>query len=148
MMPDAEALNDSLAEENVDAALRTLVVGVFTKLNDRLRYLYDREHPIGHAYFVGVRSLSDLRAVCADRILPLLQEYFYGQWDKVALALGYPMRADGTPKEVRGTSTERARSHGAEARRRPCSASTTASTRPSRGCIRRFVRGEQPLTRG
>lgn len=103
MMPDAEALNDALAEANVDAALRTLVVGVFTKLNDRLRYLYDREHQIGHAYFFGVRSLDGLRAVFADRILPLLQEYFYGQWDKVALALGYPIKADGTPKEVRGT---------------------------------------------
>jgi hypothetical protein len=103
MMPDAEALNDALAEANVEEALRTLVVAVFTKLNDRLRYLYDREHQIGHAYFFGVRSLDGLRAVFADRILPLLQEYFYGQWDKVALALGYPIKADGTPKEVRGT---------------------------------------------
>lgn len=103
MMPDAEALTDALAEANVDAALRTLVVAVFTKLNERLRYLYDREHQIGHAYFFGVRSLDGLRAVFADRILPLLQEYFYGQWDKVALALGYPIKADGTPKEVRGT---------------------------------------------
>ncbi len=50
-----------------------------------------------------MRSLDGLRAVFADRILPLLQEYFYGQWDKVALALGYPIKADGTPKEVRGT---------------------------------------------
>lgn len=103
MMPDAEALNDALAEANVEEALRTLVVAVFTKLNERLRYLYDREHQIGHAYFFGVRSLDGLRAVFADRILPLLQEYFYGQWDKVALALGYPIKADGTPKEVRGT---------------------------------------------
>src|SRR5690606_33264869 len=63
MMPDAGALNDALAEANVDGALRTLVVTVFTKLNERLRYLYDREHQIGHAYFFGVRSLADLRAV-------------------------------------------------------------------------------------
>ena len=103
LMPDAEALNDPLPEANVDEALRTLVVAVFTKLNERLRYLYDREHQIGHAYFFGVRSLDGLRAVFADRILPLLQEYFYGQWDKVALALGYPIKADGTPKEVRST---------------------------------------------
>ena len=103
MMPDAEALSEALAEANVDEALRTLVVAVFTKLNERLRYLYDREHQIGHAYFFGVRSFDSLRAVFADRILPLLQEYFYGQWDKVALALGYPIKADGTPKEVRGT---------------------------------------------
>ncbi|MBC5785970.1 AAA family ATPase [Ramlibacter sp. USB13] len=103
MMPDAEALDDALIEANVDEALRSLVVAVLTKLNERLRYLYDREHQIGHAYFFGVRSLDGLRAVFADRILPLLQEYFYGQWDKVALALGYPIKADGTPKEVRGT---------------------------------------------
>lgn len=103
MMPDADALNDALAQANVEEALRSLIVGVFKKLNERLRYLYDREHQIGHAYFFGVRSLDGLRAVFADRILPLLQEYFYGQWDKVALALGYPIKADGTPKEVRGT---------------------------------------------
>jgi hypothetical protein len=102
MMPDAGALTDALAEAGVEESLRALVVGVFTKLNERLRYLYDREHQIGHAYFFGVRSLADLRAVFADRILPLLQEYFYGQWDKVALAVGYPIKADGTPKEVRG----------------------------------------------
>lgn len=101
MMPDAEALNDALAEANVDEAVRTLVVAVFTKLNERLRYLYDREHQIGHAYFFGVRSFDGLRAVFADRILPLLQEYFYGQWDKVALAVGYPIKANGTPKEIR-----------------------------------------------
>ncbi len=102
MMPDAKALEDALAEAAVDEALRTLVVSVFMKLNERLRYLYDREHQIGHAYFLGVRSLDCLRAVFADRILPLLQEYFYGQWDKVALVLGYPIKADGTPREVRG----------------------------------------------
>jgi hypothetical protein len=107
MMPDAGALNDELAEANVDEALLALVVGVFMKLNERLRYLYDREHQIGHAYFFGVRSLDGLRAVFADRILPLLQEYFYGQWDKVALTLGYPIKADGTPKEVRGVEHAR-----------------------------------------
>ena len=101
MMPDASALDAVLAEEGVDEALRTLVVAVFTKLNERLRYLYDREHQIGHAYFLAVCSLADLRAVFADRILPLLQEYFFGQWDKVALTLGYPLKAEGTPKEWR-----------------------------------------------
>jgi hypothetical protein len=101
MMPDASALSDALAEAKVDAQVRQLVISVFVKLNERLGFLYDREHQIGHAYFLGVRSFDDLRAVFADRILPLLQEYFYGQWDKVALTLGYPIKADGTPKEVR-----------------------------------------------
>lgn len=103
MMPDAGALGEALAEAKVDAPLRELVVGVFMKLNERLRFLYDREHQIGHAYFFGVLSLGDLRAVFANRILPLLQEYFYGQWDKVALTLGYPIKPDGAPREMRST---------------------------------------------
>lgn len=98
MMPDVTVLSAELPYSDV----RDLTIKVFEKLNERLRYLYDREHQIGHAYFLGVRSLDGLRAVFADRILPLLQEYFYGQWDKVALTLGYPIKADGTPKEVRG----------------------------------------------
>jgi hypothetical protein len=95
MMPDADALNDALAEANVDEALRKLLVVVFTKLNERLRYLYDREHQIGHAYFFGVRSIEDLRGVFATKIIPLLQEYFFGRWEKVALALGHPRKNDG-----------------------------------------------------
>jgi hypothetical protein len=102
MMPDVVALDAALTEAGMEEQLRKLVVNVFSKLNERLRYLYDREHQIGHAYFVGVRSLADLRAVFADRILPLLQEYFFGQWDKVALTLGYPLKAEGSPKEERG----------------------------------------------
>lgn len=109
MMPDAGALRTELTEAGVEAELRKLVVDVFTKLNDRLRYLYDREHQIGHAYFLGVRSLADLRTVFADRILPLLQEYFFGQWAKIALTLGYPMLPEGRPseKDLRGADSER-----------------------------------------
>lgn len=95
MMPDAGVLSGALAEAGVDEALRALVVMVFTKLNERLRYLYDREHQIGHAYFLGVTSIADLRSVFAAKIVPLLQEYFFGRWEKVALALGHPRKNDG-----------------------------------------------------
>lgn len=98
MMPDAGVLGGHLAKNGVDEGVRKLVVAVFEKLNERLRYLYDREHQIGHAYFMGVRNLGDLRTVFAERILPLLQEYFFGQWEKIALALGYPMQRNGTPQ--------------------------------------------------
>ena len=108
MMPDVGALRGALAEAGIDETLRKLVVEVFTRLNERLRYLYDRDHQIGHAYFLGVRSIADLRAVFADRILPLLQEYFFGQWDKIALTVGYPLNADGRPrdKDLRGANSE------------------------------------------
>ncbi|MBK7074600.1 MAG: AAA family ATPase [Myxococcales bacterium] len=101
MMPNAEVLDDVLASRGVSEPLRVFVIRIFKQLNRRLRYLYDRDHQIGHAYFLGVSSLRGLCEVFAERILPLLQEYFFGQWDKVALALGYPLNAEGTPRAYR-----------------------------------------------
>jgi hypothetical protein len=103
MMPDAEELKKHLERELADANLRKLVLDVFTKLNERLRYLYDREHQIGHAYFFGVKSNDDLRRVFATKIIPLLQEYFFGRWEKVALALGHPRKGDEWDTEAEHT---------------------------------------------
>lgn len=57
-------------------------------INDRLEALRDRDHKIGHAYLINVLSLSSLQAAFSDKIIPLLQEYFYGDWSKIALVLG------------------------------------------------------------
>jgi hypothetical protein len=94
MMPDPGKLGDALAKANVEPGLKKLVVAVFTKLNERLRYLYDREHQIGHAYFFDVKSIENLRDVFATKIIPLLQEYFFGRWEKVAMALGHPRKGE------------------------------------------------------
>lgn len=107
MMPDEDILRDVLTDAEVPAPLVDLVAAVFRRLNERLRYLYDREHQIGHAYYLGVRSLADLRQVFAERIIPLLQEYFYGQWDRVAMTLGYPMNSEGTPREFRDSECDK-----------------------------------------
>lgn len=90
MMPDVAVLSAELPDSDV----KELTIKVFEKLNERLRYLYDREHQIGHAYFFDVKSVADLRSVFATRIIPLLQEYFFGRWEKVALALGHPRKND------------------------------------------------------
>lgn len=57
------------------------------RLNDRLEYLLDRDHAIGHAVFMGLTSLGQLQQVLAQRVIPLLQEYFFEDMENVRLAL-------------------------------------------------------------
>jgi 5-methylcytosine-specific restriction protein B len=56
-------------------------------INDRLEYLLDRDHLIGHALFMGIHSLDRLQQVLAEQIIPLLQEYFFEDMEKVRLVL-------------------------------------------------------------
>ena len=61
------------------------------KINERIEVLYDREHMIGHSYFVKLNNdstIEDLQAVFENEIIPLLQEYFYDDYKKISLVLG------------------------------------------------------------
>lgn len=64
------------------------VRSIFKIINQRIEVLKDREHQIGHSYFMGVNSEEGLKAVIYDKIIPLLQEYFYGDYEKIQLVLG------------------------------------------------------------
>jgi len=58
------------------------------RLNSRLCRLIDRDHQIGHSYFMGVHTLEDLHFVWFHRIVPLLQEYFYNDGRRLSELLG------------------------------------------------------------
>lgn len=77
MMPKSELVPE---EHNVRS--------IFKIINQRIEVLKDREHQIGHSYFMGVNSEEGLKAVIYDKIIPLLQEYFYGDYEKIQLVLG------------------------------------------------------------
>lgn len=57
------------------------------KMNERIRVLLDREHQIGHTYFFGVEDIESLKKAFQNKIIPLLQEYFYDSWEKIDLVL-------------------------------------------------------------
>lgn len=60
-------------------------------INDRLERLYDRDHLVGHAYLKALEeepSLEALKRAFSLQIIPLLQEYFYGDWGRIGLVLG------------------------------------------------------------
>jgi len=81
MMPEYDKLNEIVIRDiNIGEMLKTI--------NERIEYLYDRDHTIGHAYFINVSDMETLANVFKNKILPLLQEYFYDDWDKIRLVLG------------------------------------------------------------
>lgn len=63
---------------------------VLGTINERIEVLLDRDHTIGHSYFLKLESgdVEGLKSVFTNNIIPLLQEYFYHDYEKIALILG------------------------------------------------------------
>lgn len=107
MMPDEECLknmwlvgndedyeNSSIDEWNANKA--KVLYEILIAINNRIEFLLDREHTIGHAFFFEkaikedgyfVLSLDSLKEIFAKKIIPLLQEYFYDDYAKIQAVL-------------------------------------------------------------
>lgn len=73
-------------------------------MNKRIWFLRDREHQIGHTYLLGVEDIRELKEAFQNRILPLLQEYFYDDWAKIDAVLagnGF-VKTVKCPEELKG----------------------------------------------
>ena len=86
--PDAGILRKHLGQDGVVG--RVNVATLLETINRRIEYLFDRDHQIGHSYFINVGSLDELKSIFLNNIIPLLQEYFYDDWSKICLVLGCP----------------------------------------------------------
>ncbi|MFU8802655.1 MAG: McrB family protein [Bradymonadaceae bacterium] len=106
MMPDVGVIIDVLSrklggvpyEELSDKSQIqhvNLVAALFETINERLRFLYDPDHQIGHSYFLDALDVESLRMTFTRNVIPLLQEYFYNSWDRICLVLGCPYDEEG-----------------------------------------------------
>ena len=90
MLPDP----DVVAKISVgNLSIKTML----EKMNRRIAVLYDREHTIGHAYFMPLakdNSVEKLAEIFKNKVIPLLQEYFYEDYEKIRLVLADNQKKD------------------------------------------------------
>ncbi len=61
---------------------------MLTTINNRIELLLDKDHLIGHSYFMGIKTIEDLMAAFRNKVIPLLEEYYYGKPQMIGLTLG------------------------------------------------------------
>jgi hypothetical protein len=101
MMPQPELLGTikiKYKDKDIDPKeIEIDFTAMLKTINERIEYLYDRDHAIGHAYFMSLKDsadISELASIFKNKILPLLQEYFYDDWEKIRLVLGDNQKQD------------------------------------------------------
>lgn len=86
---------------NIDSKIN--VEMMLKKINERIEILYDREHTIGHAMFLRLvqnPTIEVLASIFKKSIIPLLQEYFYEDYEKIQLILGDNGKEDNSKKFI------------------------------------------------
>ncbi len=89
MSPEPEIIGTQGELRSTNGVLHGISMpSVLTIINKRIEKLLDKDHQIGHSYFMSVKELKDLKVVFQNKIIPLLQEYFFGDYGKIGLVLG------------------------------------------------------------
>jgi 5-methylcytosine-specific restriction endonuclease McrBC GTP-binding regulatory subunit McrB len=89
MMPDPSLLTDDNDNEIMVGKIN--IPEMLETMNQRIEVLYDREHTLGHAFFMSLidnPTIENLAGIFRNKIIPLLQEYFFEDWEKIRIVLG------------------------------------------------------------
>ena len=82
-LPDADILPDVVID-GTTVSLKNLL----SVVNERIEILLDKDHTIGHSYFLGVTDKSSLARVVIKKIIPLVKEFFYNDYEKIRFVFG------------------------------------------------------------
>jgi 5-methylcytosine-specific restriction enzyme B len=103
VMPDSRDL-EGAPLHGLRVAIDGNVINIprmLTAINQRIEALYDRDHCIGHAYFTSLANVendgkrfAELSNIFRNRIIPLLEEYFFEDWQKIRLVLADNQKAE------------------------------------------------------
>lgn len=89
--PELIRTEGQLKEENGIIKIENYTIDLSKLLqliNDRVEILLDKDHFIGHSFFMNVDGVESFKNTFDKQIIPLLQEYFYGDFGKISLVLG------------------------------------------------------------
>lgn len=81
-MEPQPGLLDKVKLEDID------FVNLLNSINERIVALHSRDYCIGHAYFINIKTMEDLKHAFFNKLIPLLQEYFYKDYGRIGLILG------------------------------------------------------------
>jgi 5-methylcytosine-specific restriction protein B len=85
MLPKSSVIKDKISITGIEVA------NLFETINSRIEFLIDKDHTIGHSYFLKIKdnqTIEALALIFKNEIIPLLNEYFYGDFEKIQLVLG------------------------------------------------------------
>lgn len=87
--PDYKLISEIGGLSETKGLIDDIDVGeVLKTINERIELLIDKDHKIGHSYFLYLSDLSSLQKAFKDKVIPLLEEYFFGDFGKISLVLG------------------------------------------------------------
>ena len=85
MLPNSGVVMNNISIAGIE------VEKLFESINSRIEFLIDKDHTIGHSYFLKIKdnqTVESLASIFKNEIIPLLTEYFYGDFEKIQLVLG------------------------------------------------------------
>ncbi len=79
---------EKLADIILKDAEEINLMQLLNTINQRIELLIDKDHQIGHSFFINLKNLDELKTTFKNKIIPLLEEYFFGDFGKIGLVLG------------------------------------------------------------